>query len=294
MIRKRLSLLDPAGTKRLKTTSGRLNLLKARLRNSLEERYGSSHPPLNGDAVAEHEMTVASYNIHKCVGTDGRFDPGRIAEVIAELDADVVAIQEADKRFGRRQGLLDLAALEGTGLRLVPTSQASDGHGWHGNALLLKQGEVETMRRLALPGAEPRGAVLVDLALPFGPLRIVAAHLGLLRQVRRWQVRSILEALEDGPPRPTLLLGDLNEWRPGRRSSLHDLRPHFGHVPHALLSFPSYFPVVALDRMIGSPGLVRGLAVHDSPLAQVASDHLPLKARIDISAALKEIRAEAA
>lgn len=294
MIKKRLSLLDPVLTERLRTTSGRFISLRTRLREKLEARYGSGHLPLADQEMAGHEITVASYNIHKCVGTDGRFDPARIAEVIAELDADVVAIQEADKRFGRRQGLLDLAALEGTGLRLVPTSQASDGHGWHGNALLLKQGKVETMRRLTLPGAEPRGALLVDLALPAGPLRIVAAHLGLLRQVRRWQVRSILEAIEEEPRRPTLLLGDLNEWRPGRRSSLHDLGPHFGHVPHVLLSFPSYFPVVALDRVIGSPGLVTGLGVHDSPLAQVASDHLPLKARIDIPAALREMEAEAA
>ena len=294
MTRKRLYLPDSALRERMKTTSGRFTSLKARLRSRLEERYGSGHRPLGTEDAADHEVTVASYNIHKCVGTDGRFDPRRIAAVIAELDADVVAIQEADKRFGRRQGLLDLAALEGTGLRLVPTSEASDGHGWHGNALLLKRGEVEAMRRLTLPCAEPRGALLVDLALPAGPLRIVAAHLGLLRQVRRWQVRSILEAIEEGPRRPTLLLGDLNEWRPGRRSSLHDLGPHFGHVPHGLLSFPSYFPVVALDRVIGSPGLVTGLAVHDTPLAQVASDHLPLKARIDIPKALGEIETEAA
>ena len=55
------------------------------------------------------------------------------------------------------------------------------------------------MRRLALPGAEPRGALVVDLDLPAGPLRIVAAHLGLLRRSRRWQVRSILDAIEEGP-----------------------------------------------------------------------------------------------
>ena len=77
---------------------------------------------------------------------------------------------------------------------------------------------------------------------------------------------------------PILLLGDLNEWRPGRRSSLHELRPLFGPLTHGHFSFPSYFPVIALDRVIGSPGLVTALEVHNSPLAQVASDHLPLKA----------------
>ena len=148
------------------------------------------------------------------------------------------------------------------------------------------------MRRLALPGAEPRGALVVDLDLPTGPLRLVAAHLGLLRRSRRWQVRSILDAIEHGPRMPILLVGDLNEWRPGRKSSLHELRPVFGPLSHSHFSFPSYFPVVALDRVIGSPGLVTAMAVHDSKLAQVASDHLPLKATIDIAAALKEMRGQ--
>ena len=145
------------------------------------------------------------------------------------------------------------------------------------------------MRRLALPGAEPRGALLVDLDLPAGPLRMVAAHLGLLRRSRRWQIRSILNAIEDGPPAPVLLMGDFNEWRPGSRSSLLALRPVFGPLSHEHFSFPSYFPVIALDRVIGSPGLVTKLEVHKSPLARVASDHLPLKARIDIPAALGEL-----
>jgi hypothetical protein len=69
---------------------------------------------------------------------------------------------------------------------------------------------------------------------------------------------------------PTLLVGDLNEWRPGRKSALHELRPVFGPLSHGHFSFPSYFPVVALDRVIGSPGLVTAMQVHDSALAQVA------------------------
>jgi endonuclease/exonuclease/phosphatase family metal-dependent hydrolase len=242
-------------------------------------------------ANGDHELVVASYNIHKCVGTDGHFEPERIAAVIGELDADVVAIQEADRRFGRKQGLLDIKALQKqTGLSLIPTSEKSDGHGWHGNALLLRKGKVTDMRRLALPGAEPRGALVVDLDLPAGPLRLVAAHLGLLRRSRRWQLRSILHAIEEGPRMPILLVGDFNEWRPGRRSSLHELRPMFGPLNHAHFSFPSYFPVVALDRVIGSPGLVTAMEVHDSELAQVASDHLPLRATIDIPAAVHEMR----
>ncbi len=295
MTKSRPDFLDPALIARLRRTTRRFGSIKIRLRSHLQSlqtvRPGSSGGhPLEGSG---NEITVASYNIHKCVGTDGRFDPARIAAVIAELDADVVAIQEADERFGRRRGLLDLDQLERqTGLSLVPTSEKLDGHGWHGNALLMKTGSVENIRRLSLPGAEPRGALLVDMALPAGPLRMVAAHLGLLRRSRRWQIQSILDAIENGPARPVLLLGDLNEWRPGSRSSLLALRPVFGPLSHEHFSFPSYFPVIALDRVIGSPGLVAKLEVHNSPLAQVASDHLPLKARIDIGAAMEGLRDE--
>lgn len=294
MIKSRLAFLDPVLLARFRKNPS-FAALKARLRARLQAMQAvdtaATVPSRPVKANADHELVVASYNIHKCVGTDGRFDPARIAAVIAELDADVVAVQEADKRFGRRQGLLDIKALEKqTGLSLIPTSERADGHGWHGNALLLRKGRVSDMRRLALPGAEPRGALVVDLDLPAGPLRLVAAHLGLLRRSRRWQVRSILDAINEGPPMPILLVGDLNEWRPGRKSSLHELRPVFGPLVHAHFSFPSYFPVVALDRVIGSPGLVTAMEVHDSELARVASDHLPLKATIDIRAARKEMR----
>lgn len=292
MIKSRLAFLDPVLLARLRKNS-RFNTLKTRLRTRLQAMQAADAalaPRIAVKANGDHELVVASYNIHKCVGTDGRFDPARIASVISELDADVVAVQEADKRFGRRQGLLDIEALrKETGLSLIPTSEKADGHGWHGNALLLRKGEVRDMRRLALPGAEPRGALVVDLDLPAGPLRLVAAHLGLLRRSRRWQVRSILDAIREGPRMPILLVGDLNEWRPGRKSSLHELRPVFGPLSHGHFSFPSYFPVIALDRVIGSPGLVTAMEVHDSELAQVASDHLPLKATIDIPAAQREM-----
>ncbi len=289
MIKNRLAFLDPVLFARLRKNA-RFSTIKTRVRTRLQQMQSAGTTPMPSRDIrpnGDHELVVASYNIHKCVGTDGRFEPARIAAVIAELDADVVAIQEADKRFGRRSGLLDLKALhKHTGLTHIGTSEEPDGHGWHGNALFLRRGKVMDMRRLALPGAEPRGALVVDLDLPAGPLRLVAAHLGLLRRSRRWQVRSILHAIEQGPRMPILLVGDFNEWRPGRKSSLHELRPVFGPLSQSHFSFPSYFPFIALDRVIGSPGLVRAMEVHDSVLAQVASDHLPLRATIDIPAAV--------
>lgn len=232
--------------------------------------------------AAGGELRVASWNLHKCVGTDGVFDPARSIAVIAELNADLMALQEADKRFGRRTGLLDLARLEReAGLVPLRVSELPDGHGWHGNALLVRPGTAARIRRLRLPGAEPRGAVVAEIDLPSGPLRVVAAHLGLLLHSRNRQASAILQALAEGAPMPTLLLGDLNEWRPGARSSLRSLEPFFGPTPPAPASFPARLPVLALDRILGWPqGLVTDVAAHDTPLARVASDHLPLTARL--------------
>lgn len=257
---------------------------KPRLLTALQPMTGPYLRPVDEGGHAG-DLLIASYNIHKCVGSDGRFDPGRIAEVIAEIDADVIALQEADKRFGRRDGLLDLDVIEKrTGLVPASVSTLSSGHGWHGNALLYRSGAVTGIERLKLPGAEPRGAIIVDLELDAAPLRIIAAHLGLLRHSRKRQLQAIkAQVRTDGPP--TLILGDLNEWRIGERSSLLTLDPHFGPVGAPVPSFPAQFPVFALDRVLASPGgLVTRIEAHDTPLARVASDHLPIKATIDINA----------
>jgi len=257
--------------------------LKPRLLTALQPMQG---PYLRVPEARGHrgDLLIASYNIHKCVGSDGRFDPGRIAEVIAEIDPDVIALQEADKRFGRRDGLLDMDAIEKrTGLVPASVSTLVSGHGWHGNALLHRSGSITGVERLKLPGAEPRGAIIVDLELAELPLRIIAAHLGLLRHSRKRQLQAIKAQVKtDGPP--TLILGDLNEWRIGERSSLLTLDPHFGPVGAPVPSFPAQFPVFALDRVLSSPGgLVTRIEAHDSPLARVASDHLPIKATIDLA-----------
>lgn len=273
--------------KRFAQDGSLLNAIGSRVRS----RIHGSAPAFGGkvESTSTHDVVVASYNVHKCVGMDNKFDPKRIAAVIAELDADVVAVQEADQRFGKRHGLLDLNALKrNAGLELVPVARNDEAHGWHGNALLLREGRARRIRRLDLPGAEPRGAIIVDLELPAGPLRIIATHLGLLRRSRGLQVETIIEAFMQSEAMPTLLLGDLNEWRPGHRSSLHGLRPVFGPLPGGLPSFPSRMPILALDRVIGSPGLVTALEVHETPLSKVASDHLPLKAQVRISNALLE------
>ena len=248
-----------------------------------------THHP--AEAQREGCVVAASYNVHKCVGVDKRFDPNRIIGVIAELDADILALQEADRRFGQRTGLLDAASLEKrTGLTVLPVADTPGGHGWHGNALLVREGRLLRLRRIDLPGAEPRGALIAELKLPAGRLRVIATHLGLMRRHRTKQAATLLSAILEGDrrahtPMPTLLMGDLNEWRPGVPSSLVALEQVFGPLSAGAPSFPSRLPFLALDRILGTPGIVTSVEAHSTPLARLASDHLPLKARIDLEAA---------
>jgi endonuclease/exonuclease/phosphatase family metal-dependent hydrolase len=239
------------------------------------------------DAMTRHaDFRIASWNIHKGVGADRRRDLTRTSEVIVEIGADIIALQEADLRFGNRAGLLDLEALEDeAGLVPVPVGLPGPSHGWHGNLILVRKAVVtmvEAAHRLTLPGLEPRGALMVELMVAGHPLRVIAAHFGLLPASRRAQARTLLDRIADLPPHPTLLMGDLNEWRHGPGSPLAHLERHFPPVP-PVRSFPARWPMLSLDRiMVGPVGKVQDIAVHDTTLSRRASDHLPLTARLSL------------
>jgi endonuclease/exonuclease/phosphatase family metal-dependent hydrolase len=198
-----------------------------------------------------------------------------------------MALQEADTRFGTRTGLLDLDALHReTALRPVPVPGGGPAHGWHGNLILTRGAEVEAVHPLNLPGLEPRGALVADLRLPGGrPLRVVGTHLGLLAAARRAQTRMLLDRLDRMEGRPTLLMGDMNEWRGTGGTSLAPLGRRF-RIARPVPSFPARYPLVALDRIMAcDEGDLIDLAVHDSELARKASDHLPISARLRSRAA---------
>ncbi len=232
--------------------------------------------------TARSDLRVASYNIHKGVGTDRRRDLMRTAAVISELGADILALQEADTRFGTRTGLLNLDHLrEDQGLVPVPVEGARAAHGWHGNLILARDALVETVHKLVLPGLEPRGALLADLVVRGRQVRVIAAHLGLLPASRAAQTRALLDRLDTLDRRPTLLMGDLNEWRHSG-PSLGPLGRFFTQAP-AVRSFPARYPILPLDRMMaGAEAELHDLEAHDSPLARRASDHLPIKARLRV------------
>ncbi len=229
-------------------------------------------------------LRLATYNIHKCVGPDGRWDPDRIFAVIGEMRPDVLAVQEFDSR--RRRGRGDIAPdafAEATGMRVVAQPTLSEAGRFHGNLLLSRLPVVSwRLLDLTVPTAEPRGAVSARIELSGLRLRVVATHLGLWPAIRRAQLSDLLAVLEATDADVVALLGDLNEWLPwGGVRSLLDRR--FG-AQQSLPSYPSLLPFLALDTVrIAPAAILRGLKVHDSPLARRASDHLPLVAQLDVA-----------
>lgn len=227
-------------------------------------------------------LRVATYNICKSVGTDLRRRPERVLAVLRELDADVVAVQEVDRRFGERATALSPEAIEGeTPYFPVPFGVRPASLGWHGNVLLARRGVmVRATRRIELPALEPRGAVLADLRVNGAEIRVIGMHLGLIGHWRRRQARAVLmslEALEE--PLPTVMMGDLNEWTVDGGCLRLFARHH--HVAAPGPSFHSRRPVAALDRIITSLDLrVEAAGVHLSQKSRVASDHLPVWADI--------------
>lgn len=226
-------------------------------------------------------LTVASWNIRKCIGLDRRRDPHRTADVIAGLSADIVVLQEADKRLGRRPAALTPEIIESE-TDLVPVD--AGGHepsiGWHGNAVLLSRKlKVENCHQIHLPGLEPRGALAVDLKSNDTAVRIVAVHLGLLRRYRRAQLATIRSRLDAMDVRPTVILGDFNEW--SETSGLEPLTGFDIHAPGR--TFHAARPIAALDRIALNERLeLRDAGVVENRLTRVASDHLPVWAELKV------------
>jgi endonuclease/exonuclease/phosphatase family metal-dependent hydrolase len=229
-------------------------------------------------------LVVATYNIHRCVGVDRRYDPARVAAVLREIDADIIGLQEVDARARGERNLDQWAYLsEATGMHAIVGANVLDHRGRFGNAILTRWPVLGTqLHDLSVPGLEPRGAIDADLAIGERRLRVVATHFGLRDAERRLQTARLLDALaedeeESDQPRPDaiLVMGDLNEWR-GRRGGIRWLEGRLGRAP-APRTFPSWCPVLPLDKIYASPpATLCETRVHRSALARVASDHLPL------------------
>lgn len=227
-------------------------------------------------------LRIATYNLQKCVGIDMRRRPDRSLSVIAGLDAQIVVLQEADKRLPPRPSALPHDMVAAEGWRIPDFGNPGGSMGWHGNAMLVRPDLVlRATRHIDLPGLEPRGAILAEFDTALGPLRVVGLHLGLVRRFRLLQMTAIHRHLARLAPMPTVLAGDFNEWRGVRALAAAGGDFRFAATPP---SFPAPRPVARLDR-IGLCGGLRSDAAGTltAKPAHIASDHLPVWA--DLSAA---------
>ncbi|MES2443754.1 MAG: endonuclease/exonuclease/phosphatase family protein [Pseudomonadota bacterium] len=230
-------------------------------------------------------IKVASYNMRKSIGTDRRRRPERTLQVLCEIGADVVALQEADKRFGARAAVLGgHLLLEHSPYKAIPFGLRAASMGWHGNALLVRrEAEVLDCEAIHLPALEPRGAVMADIRLRGQVIRVVGMHLDLSGLWRRRQAHAILTHIAVSThQRPTVLMGDLNEWS-ANSGCLRDFAHHYDFADTGK-SFHARRPVAKLDRIMASRDLrFTAAGVHDSAASRTASDHLPIWAEVERS-----------
>lgn len=237
-------------------------------------------------------IRIATYNVHKCRGMDGRARPERIAEVLAEIDADIVALQEVISAPDSR-GHEDQAGFLGheTGLKFVLGETRRRQGRPYGN-LVLSRFPIRAVANydISAPGREPRGCLRTDLGIDRNTvLHVFNVHLGTSFFERRYQARRLIGPSILGHPwlsGPRIVLGDFNEWTRGLASRLLaarlapvDLRSHLGRRR----TYPGILPVLHLDHIYFDRHFeIRRVKLHRTSTSLVASDHLPLVAELKL------------
>ena len=229
---------------------------------------------------------IATYNIHKCRGLDRRVRPKRIADVLKEINADVIALQEVvgmDEITRERNQMRALAEELEMDFRIGENRRL---HGAaYGNAVLSRLPIVADHNHdLSCRRYEPRGCLEINVRLPEtdNTLQIFNVHLGTSFFERRYQAHRLLEVIAgDSPqPSPRIILGDFNEWTRGLTTRL--LNRHLNSAePDQRLgrarTYPGVFPLLHLDHVYYNSSLkLKSINVHRSLLALAASDHLPI------------------
>lgn len=224
-------------------------------------------------------IRVLTWNVHACVGTDGRFDVARVAAVIRGLEPDIAAIQEVDSR-DHVAGALDTfdCLRREVGAYAAEAKTIAGEGGEFGHMIASRWPLLESaVHDVSSPRRQPRQIIEATIETPAGPVRVVAAHLGLRRGERRRQIHALREIVERGPNLPLLLMGDFNEWH--RRGAAHRALADIVGIGPTPATFPSALPVLPLDKITCRPigSILRLWTVR---AARAASDHLPLVADV--------------
>ncbi|MDP1641615.1 MAG: endonuclease/exonuclease/phosphatase family protein [Phenylobacterium sp.] len=233
---------------------------------------------------------ILTYNVHRCVGTDRRLDVARVADVIAALEPDIVALQELDVGRMRTNGVdqaHEIARRLEMAFHFHPAMKVEEE--LYGDAILTRHPE-RKIRSAALPGhervsqLEPRGALWVSVELDGRELQVFNTHLGLVPREQQNQATALAGPGWLGHPDrqgPTILLGDFNVTSASQvyRTLSEKLRParRLAETKSPSATFPSVLPVLRIDHVFVSDE-VRVLDVFApyDPTTRIASDHLPL------------------
>lgn len=230
-------------------------------------------------------MRLATWNVHKCQGLDRKVSVRRIADVICECKPDVIGLQEI---FAEQAE--ELARI--LGMHLAPGFVRKLFGEPYGNATLSLTAPHQTeLYDISVPGREPRGGVRADFGVEeAATVHFFNFHFGTGFLERRRQARLIADAgicRLDGEHGPRVVVGDFNEWTHGQVSRMlacefrgADIRVHL----KGRRTYPGVFPVLHLDHIYYDEALtLHGVALHRTPKALIASDHVPLYADFRLS-----------
>jgi endonuclease/exonuclease/phosphatase family metal-dependent hydrolase len=229
-------------------------------------------------------MRIVTYNIHKARGMDGRVSIKRIADVLHELDADIVALQEIYAECDSTEGQVETLA-SALGMKSAFGCTRHHRGRPYGNAILTRWPILESRdMELAWTRREKRGCIRADLKTPRGPLHIFNIHMGTSYFERKHQIRSFLssDSIHADLVGPRVLVGDFNEWIRGLTTKV--LSEKFESLNLELhvkkrRSYPGLLPFLHLDHIyFERPLHVEKAELVRTRLAKVASDHLPLVA----------------
>ena len=230
-------------------------------------------------------IRIATYNIHRCRGIDGRTRPDRIAAVLRGIDADVVALQEVVGAGPHGGGHAEeIGAMLGMGWVMAPARQLRGHH--FGNAVLSRLPITQHLEHdLSWKTCEPRRMQRVDIAASGGTLHVYNVHLGTAILERRHQAQRLAAIVSDRHvPGPKLVLGDFNEWMRGLTTTLLSARLNSIDLRNYLRrrrTYPGLFPILHLDHIYYAGKVeVVGIELPRTRLSLVASDHLPLVADV--------------
>jgi endonuclease/exonuclease/phosphatase family metal-dependent hydrolase len=235
-----------------------------------------------------HRFRVVTYNVHKCRGLDRRVRPSRIVDVLREIDADIIALQEVlSITNGEREDDQSRFIAEELGFDYCLGENRKLRGGAYGNVVLSRLPMTFTRNYdLSTQGREERGCLRTDVDLGIGkPLHVYNVHLGTAFFERREQARKLLdvEILNCAEiPGPRLLLGDFNEWTRGLASKALGKLFESADIRLQLQrsrTYPGVFPFLHLDHIYYDQALeLVSARLHRNRIALVASDHLPIVA----------------